>query len=96
MFGSNQINCHQTLIKPILIFPQINDLKIKQANWAKYLGVFLDDKLTWNKHIEHIETKLSAASGATYKLQKYVPQLFAGEILPKPLNTNYKSNKIVP
>ena len=56
------------------IFPQINDCKIKQANCVKYLEVFLDDKLTWKKHIEHIETKLSAASGAIYKLRKYIPQ----------------------
>ena len=28
------------------IFPQINDCKIKQAYCVKYLGVFLDDKLT--------------------------------------------------
>ena len=53
------------------IFPQINDRKIKQANCVKYLGVFLDDKLTWKKHIE---TKLLAASGAIYKLRKFIPQ----------------------
>ena len=56
------------------IFPQTNDCKIKQANCVKYLGVFLDDPLTWKKHIVHIETKLSAASGAIYKLRKYIPQ----------------------
>ena len=33
------------------IFSQINDCKIKQANFVKYLGVFLDDNLTWKKHI---------------------------------------------
>ena len=32
------------------IFPWINDFKIKQANGVKYQGVFLDGKLTWNKH----------------------------------------------
>ena len=53
------------------IFLQINDCKIKQANCVKCLEVFLDGKLTWNKHLE---TKLSAASGAIYKLRKYIPQ----------------------
>ena len=56
------------------IFPQLSDCKIKQANCVKYLGVFLDDKLTWKKHIKRIETKLSAASGVIYKLCKYIPQ----------------------
>ena len=41
--------------------------KIKQANCIKYLGVLVE-KVTWNKHIEHIETKVSAASGAINKL----------------------------
>ena len=27
-----------------------------------------------NQNIEHIETKLLAASGAIYKLRKYIPQ----------------------
>ena len=61
------------LIKPIFYFllkaikknfPQINECKIKQNNSAKYLGVFFDDKLSWNKHIKYIEIKLSAAFGA--------------------------------
>ena len=56
------------------IFPQINDGKLKQSNCVKCLGVFLDDKLTWKKHIEHTETKLLAASGAIYQLRKYIPQ----------------------
>ena len=38
----------------------------------KIFRVFLDDKLTWKKRIEHIETKLSVASGAIYKLRKYI------------------------
>ena len=53
------------------ICPQINDCKIKQANCVKYLEVFLVDILSWKKHFE---TKLSAASGAIYKLCKYIPQ----------------------
>ena len=40
----------------------------------RIIGVFLDDKLTWKKHIEHIGTKLSTASGAIYILRKYIPQ----------------------
>ena len=27
-----------------------------------------------NKNIKHLETKLSAASGAIYKFRKYIPQ----------------------
>jgi len=44
--------------------------KLKQEDWVKYLGVYFDDQLKWNKHIEHIETKLSGAIGALSKLRK--------------------------
>ena len=47
---------------------------MKQDNCVKYLGVILGGKLTWKKHIEQIRTKLLAASGAIYKLHKYIPQ----------------------
>jgi len=48
--------------------------KLKQEHCVKYLGVYFDDQLKWNKRIEHIETKLSRAIGALFKLRKYVPQ----------------------
>jgi len=41
---------------------------------VKYLRVYFDDQLKWNKHIEHIVTKLSGAIGTLFKLRKYVPQ----------------------
>ena len=44
--------------------------------------MFFDDILTANKHIKHIETKLSAASAAIY-VRKYIPQ--------KPLRSVYDS-----
>ena len=48
---------------------------MKQANSVNYyLTLFLYDKLTMNKNIKHLETKLSAASGAIYKLRRYIPQ----------------------
>ena len=52
----------------------MHDCKLKQAICVKYLGAFLDYKLTSKNHIEHAEFKLSTASGAIYKLGKYVPQ----------------------
>ena len=37
----------------------INHNLIKKSEFVKYLGVFLDDKLFWKKHIEKICQKLS-------------------------------------
>ena len=38
----------------------------------KYLGVYFDDKLSWNKHIDYIATKMSFASGALHRLSSYI------------------------
>ena len=52
----------------------INDNKIDKVNCFKYLGVKIDDKLTWREHIKHIEGKLSSACGAMYRLRQIVNQ----------------------
>ena len=53
----------------------IQSSKINQTDCIKYLGVYLDDKLKWHKHIDYIESKLSAATGALYNLRKFVTQI---------------------
>ena len=52
----------------------INDNKIEQVKCFKYLGVKIDEKLTWRDHIKHIEGKLSSACGAMYRLRQVVNQ----------------------
>ena len=52
---------------------KIDDSEIMQTNCIKYLGVYIDDKLNWYKHIEHIESKLAVAAGVIAKLRKYLP-----------------------
>jgi len=53
------------------IYVEMTGEKLKQEDCVKYLGVYFDDQLKWNKYIE---TKLSGAIGALFKLHKYVPQ----------------------
>ena len=52
----------------------INNQKINQSDCVKYLGVYLDDRLSWCRHIDYIVTKMSSATGALYKLRPYIPQ----------------------
>ena len=49
---------------------QIDGCDVIHSHCVKYL---LDDKLNWYKHIQHLETKLSAVTGAIYRLRKYLP-----------------------
>ena len=40
-----------------LVLPDlfINDVKIKRKNLLKFLGVMIDDNLTWKTHVELVE-----------------------------------------
>ena len=51
---------------------QFNHNNIPLTNSVKYLGVILDNKLTWQPHIEQIRVKLSRACGMIFKLRHYV------------------------
>ena len=41
----------------------INNNHIKRVNTIKFLGVFIDDKLSWSQHIGHIRNKISKSIG---------------------------------
>ena len=37
---------------------KINDIEIEQKTSTKFLGVYIDEKLNWSKHIEYISKKI--------------------------------------
>ena len=45
----------------------INDFNIERVYCAKFLGEFIDHKLTWNDHVIHISKKLSKSIAVIYK-----------------------------
>ena len=47
--------------------------KIKRVTEARFLGVILDEKLTWSKHIAAIKTKMTRYTGIMYKLKSHLP-----------------------
>lgn len=51
----------------------INDITLVQERICKYLGVQIDDELTWKPHIEYIIQKIIKFSGIFYKLRCIVP-----------------------
>ena len=50
----------------------INNITIKQTNTCKYLGIELDDKLTWKNHIDKVATKISKAIGILFRIRYYL------------------------
>ena len=50
----------------------INQLEAKPV--AKYLGVLMDNQLTWKNHVDYVVNKLSTVAGILSKLKHYVPR----------------------
>ena len=47
---------------------------ILETDYTKFLGLFLDNHLTFKYHINEISKKLSKSVGLLYKLNKFLPQ----------------------
>ena len=66
---------------------RINTVPIKQVSHTKFLGVFLDNSLTWKFHIKEIEKKVSKSIGIISRLKFILPcnilrTLYCSLILP--------------
>jgi hypothetical protein len=47
----------------------IDACEVKNVSHIKFLGVFIDDKLSWREHIKYLECKLSAIIGVLSKIR---------------------------
>ena len=52
----------------------LNGTEIKQETVVKYLGIKIDNKLSWCEHISYIHTKISQGIGVICKLRNLLPQ----------------------
>ena len=52
---------------------KMNGIKLTPVDYIKYLGMYLDKFLDWNRHIEELSKKLSRANGVLSKLRYNAP-----------------------
>ena len=52
---------------------KMNGLKLTPVDFIKYLGMYIDKFLDWNKHIQELSKKLSRANGILSKLRYNTP-----------------------
>lgn len=52
---------------------KINNVEIERKREARFLGVIIDDQLTWGKHISCLKLKMARYVGIMYKLKKKLP-----------------------
>ena len=58
---------------PANFYIKINKYKIKPCPYVKYLGVLIDEHLSWNTHINSLCQQLSQSIGIISKIRHYVP-----------------------
>ena len=46
----------------------INDIELEQVSSNKCLGVYIDNKLNWHKHILHVKNKIAKSLSIMYKV----------------------------
>ena len=52
----------------------INEVKMSQVEKTKFLGVYIDNVLSWKDHIQYIEGKIARSIGAVIKARKVFNQ----------------------
>ena len=52
--------------------PVINIANVKQKSYIKYLGIFLDEHLSWEYQIKHVNNKIAKNVGIITKLRYYL------------------------
>ena len=63
---------HQVITKHLNF--RVSGQKINPTNSVKYLGVYLNDSLTWTTHLTNLIPKLDRAIGLLVKICHYIPK----------------------
>lgn len=53
---------------------------IERVNSIKYLGLTIDDKLSWDEHVDTIKGKLIPICAAIFKIRNYIPRKILWQI----------------
>ena len=51
----------------------LDDMSLERVNFTKFLGVIIDENLTWKNHIDAISKTISRNIGMLSKMKHYVP-----------------------
>ena len=64
-------NITETNLKDRML--KIGETPLKQVSDTKFLGIIIDDKLTWNPQIQYIRRKLSSSIGILNRIKDSIP-----------------------
>jgi hypothetical protein len=66
--------------KNISLSISLNGVSLLQKDCVKYLGIYLDSKLSWKNHIDHVKKKLSSSISVIYNLRSFVTPVILKQI----------------
>ena len=53
---------------------KLNNVELEKVKTIKYLGLILDENLTWDSHINALNKSIAPYCGILWKLSKFVPK----------------------
>ena len=53
---------------------KINNEEVKEVTETKFLGVIIDNQLSWQAHISSLVTKLQCCTGQINRIKKFIPE----------------------
>ncbi|MGK2862648.1 MAG: RNA-directed DNA polymerase [Chitinophagaceae bacterium] len=65
---------HKNVINNLSLSLIVNGQYIKRVQNCKYLGVFIDQSLSWNDHVDHVYKKIIKFSSIFYRLRDVLPK----------------------
>merc|ERR1712208_105723 len=71
---SNFLHFHYGKQKRKIVQIKINNTPVEEKETAKYLGTFIDNKLTWKNQIQHIKSRLARGIGMISRIRYFVDQ----------------------
>ena len=68
------INKHPHKVCSTSLTLTLSNISLKRVKLVKYLGIYIDEKLSWEVHIQNLSLHLARCSGLFCKLRYYVPR----------------------
>ena len=80
-------HCRQRKIDSLIPNLKINSKPIKRVTEFNFLGLTIDEQLSWSPHIQKISTKISRTLGIMNHLKRFLPEnilllIYNSSILP--------------
>ena len=52
----------------------IDQKEVRPVKLVKYLGLIVDDKLTWSQHVDYISSKITRNIGILKRIRHFIPK----------------------